>query len=176
MNGDWAYLEGLDFSEKIDLVATKHKTTFGVLVFAAPEILNNKSYTQSADIYSIGMVMYEIATGKCPFHDRSTEPDDYLAISICYGKRPEIKDSIPKVYRKIMEACWDPDPLKRPDIFKLQTIFTRWRQNPPFNITQQFEHADDFDIMNNDIGNTNLFNKFCNSVHYNKLIIIYSNI
>ena len=86
-----------------------------------------------------------------------------LSLSICNGLHPEIKDSTPEAYSKIMQACWNQDPLKRPDIFKLKAIFTKWRQNPPFNITQQFEHADDLDIMNNDICNTNLFNKFCNS-------------
>ena len=39
MNGDWAYLSGLDFSEKIDLATSEHdKSRFGVLTFIAPEI------------------------------------------------------------------------------------------------------------------------------------------
>src|ERR1051325_2431648 len=119
----------------------------------APEVLRGKYYTQSADIYSIGIVMSEIASGGIPFQDR--QDDVPLALSIYYGLRPKIKESTPEAYRKIMEACWDSDPLKRPDIFKLQTIFTKWRQNPPFNITQQFEQADALDIKNNDTGNIN---------------------
>ena len=121
--------------------------------FAAPEVLRDKPYTQSADIYSVGVVMSEIASGSIPFRN---EREVYIALNVlCSGMRPEIKDSTPEAYRKIMEACWDSDPLKRPDIFKLQSIFTKWRQNPPFNITQQFEQADD--VKNNDTGNVNLF-------------------
>ena len=52
-----------------------------------------------------------------------------------------------------MKACWDPDPSKRPDIFRLQSIFTKWRQNPPFNIIQQFKQADDLEVKNKNMGN-----------------------
>ena len=170
MNGDWAYLVGLDFSKNVDLVTVKHEKIFGVLPFVSPEVLRDKltaQSVQSADIYSIGIVMSEIASGSIPFRD---EREVYIALDVCSGMRPEIKDSTPEAYRKIMEACWDSDPLKRPDIFKLQSIFTKWRQNPPFNITQQFEQADDLDAKNNDMGNVNLF--FFIHVLYKIIIII----
>ena len=164
MNGDWAYLSELDLSTKIDL--EENRNDFGVLPFLPPEFLRNKLYTQSSDIYSIGIVMSEIASGDVPFQDG--QEDVSLVLSICYGLRPKIKESTPEAYRKIMQACWDSDPLKRPDIFKLQTIFTKWRQNPPFNITRQFEQADALDIKNNDTGNINSI-----FIHISSVIIIY---
>ena len=37
---------------------------YGVMPYAVPEVLRGKPYTQAADIYSFGMVMYFIATYK----------------------------------------------------------------------------------------------------------------
>ena len=42
---------------------------YGVMPYVAPEVLRGKPYTQAADIYSFGMVMYFVATGKQPFAD-----------------------------------------------------------------------------------------------------------
>ena len=33
----------------------------------APEVLAGKSYNESADIYSLGIVMWELLTAQCPF-------------------------------------------------------------------------------------------------------------
>src|SRR5581483_9808846 len=40
---------------------------YGVMPYVAPEVLKGNPYTQAADIYSFGMIMYFIATGKQPF-------------------------------------------------------------------------------------------------------------
>ncbi|PKB92809.1 hypothetical protein RhiirA5_443312, partial [Rhizophagus irregularis] len=56
-----------------------------------------KPYTQAADIYSFGMIMYVIATRRQPFDDCAH--DGVLALKICNGIRPEINDKIaPKCY------------------------------------------------------------------------------
>src|SRR5206468_2177562 len=40
---------------------------YGVMPYVAPEVLRGKPYTQAADIYSFGMVMYFVATYRQPF-------------------------------------------------------------------------------------------------------------
>ncbi|GBC00623.1 hypothetical protein RclHR1_03910010 [Rhizophagus clarus] len=40
---------------------------YGVMPYVAPEVLRGKPYTQAADIYSFGMIMYFVATGKQHF-------------------------------------------------------------------------------------------------------------
>ena len=44
---------------------------YGVMPYVAPEVLRGKPYTQAADIYSFGMIMYFVATGRQPFADRA---------------------------------------------------------------------------------------------------------
>ncbi|GES98341.1 kinase-like domain-containing protein [Rhizophagus clarus] len=89
----------------------------------APEVLRGKSYTQVADIYSLGMIMYSLITGRQPFENRAHEYE--LALSICNGIRPEIPE-IPELesnwYINIMKKCWDSNPGNRPNIESILTI------------------------------------------------------
>src|SRR5256885_1793800 len=86
---------------------------YGVMPYVAPEVLRGKPYTQAADIYSFGMVMYFVATGRLPFADRAHNQN--LALSICNGIRPEITENYaPKCYIDLVKKCWDPNPDNRP--------------------------------------------------------------
>src|SRR6266498_2994797 len=60
----------------------------GVLPYIAPEILNGKPYTKASDIYSFGIIMIEVSTGKPPYG--SVSHDGKLALAICNGLRPTV--------------------------------------------------------------------------------------
>ncbi|RGB29252.1 kinase-like domain-containing protein, partial [Rhizophagus diaphanus] len=96
---------------------------YGVMPYVAPEVLRNKPYTQAADVYSFGMVMYFIITGRQPFENRAH--DQQLVLSICNGIRPEILE-IPELksnwYIDLMKKCWDPNPENRPNVESIGTI------------------------------------------------------
>src|SRR5438128_4706114 len=87
-------------------------TVQGVLPYIAPEVLHSHKFTQKSDIYSFGIIMYQIADGEPPFRDYSS--DILLAKRICNGLRPEMPDSAPEVYKKLAKRCCDADPNKRP--------------------------------------------------------------
>lgn len=41
----------------------------GTVHWTAPEVLANQRYQFPADIYGLGMVLYEMVTGSIPFHN-----------------------------------------------------------------------------------------------------------
>src|SRR6266540_3441872 len=85
---------------------------YGVISYIAPEILQQKEYTIASDIYSFGMIMWELMTGRKPFWDQKNDIE--LIVKICENIRPPIIINAPKGYIELMQECWDSDPNKRP--------------------------------------------------------------
>jgi serine/threonine protein kinase len=88
-------------------------------------VLKGGPYTQAADVYSFGMIMYFVATGKQPFVNYAH--DEFLVLNICNGNRPEINaPEAPQCYIDLMKQCWDSNPDNRPkatDLFDLIKLF-----------------------------------------------------
>src|SRR5437764_578849 len=119
---------------------------YGVMPYVAPEVLRGKPYTQAADIYSFGMIMYFVATGRQPFSNCAHEQN--LALSICNGIRPELTEKdAPKCYIDLVEKCWDSNPNNRPNAIEIRKSIKLFHNlNCPINeiewkITKQFEKA-----------------------------------
>src|ERR1051325_8182700 len=111
--------------------ATKSKEIYGVLPYIAPEVLRGKPYTKAADVYSFGIVMWEMTSGIPAFNN---VPHDFdLSLRICEGLRPEIIEGTEVEYAELMKRCWDFDPDKRPTAEKLYEYFKEWRKNFPYN-------------------------------------------
>jgi len=49
------------------------KTIVGSPIYMAPEILSGKPYNSKADIWSIGIIFYELLYGYCPFEERTMQ-------------------------------------------------------------------------------------------------------
>src|SRR5205823_11087058 len=89
-----------------DASNTSEVNICGVMPYIAPEVLRGEPYTQAADIYSFGMIMYFTATGKQPF--TNCVHDHQLMLDICKGIRPEINEpEAPKCYINLIKRCWD---------------------------------------------------------------------
>ena len=94
----------------------------GVLPYIAPEVLNREPYTLSSDIYSFGVVMAELSSGKPPFYKR--KHDASLALEICNGLRPKFGKGTPKFYKKLAYRCMNANPNQRPTAGELLGIFS----------------------------------------------------
>ncbi|RIA92339.1 kinase-like domain-containing protein, partial [Glomus cerebriforme] len=106
------YIIDLGLCKSISDLQDSINRNYGVLPYMAPEVLRNKPYTSSSDIYSFSMIMWEFTSGIPPFNNKAH--DFQLSLSICEGERPEINENTPKCYKELMEKCWDTDPFKRP--------------------------------------------------------------
>jgi serine/threonine protein kinase len=92
---------------------------YGVIPYIAPEIFQGQKYTKSSEIYSFGMIMWELMTGRRPFWDH--DHDAELIIKISDGFRPPIFTNAPKGYVELMQECWHSDPKKRPTASYLES-------------------------------------------------------
>ena len=112
----------------------KDKNIVGSVQYMSPETVRNSNITIRSDIYSMGIVIYEMITGTVPFHG-----NDNIKVAIMHVKNkvPSIKESSDSFHDDldyIIKKATEKDPDKRYQTFK--------------------EFSDDFDAF------VNLINKY----------------
>src|SRR5581483_5483386 len=105
------------------------KNVYGVLPYMAPEVLRGKEYTQESDVYSFGIIMNEIISIVPPFNKESH--DELLALDICRGKRPKIREETPEFLKELIQRCWDANQENRPTSTEVYYKLLYHISNPP---------------------------------------------
>ena len=86
----------------------------GTYRWMAPEFSSraNTRVDQTCDVFSYGMVLYEIFAHKVPFSEIE-EGYDVVPL-IRAGKRPAVPQELPLHVRQLMQCCWKQEPQDRP--------------------------------------------------------------
>jgi serine/threonine-protein kinase len=86
----------------------------GTPAYMAPEQLKGAGVTHRSDIYALGLVLYELFTGKKPYDAKTLQQLIDLQESAQLTSMTSIATDIDPAVEKIIRRCLDPDPLKRP--------------------------------------------------------------
>eukprot|EP01087_Luapelamoeba_hula_P021520 TRINITY_DN7544_c0_g1_i1.p1 TRINITY_DN7544_c0_g1~~TRINITY_DN7544_c0_g1_i1.p1 ORF type:complete len:591 (-),score=120.13 TRINITY_DN7544_c0_g1_i1:88-1860(-) len=86
----------------------------GSPVYMSPEMLLNLDYDEKTDVYSFGMVMYELFTGDEPFSKQFKAIQDLIEAVVKKNERPKLPPNCPKRLANLIKACWNTVPSKRP--------------------------------------------------------------
>ncbi|EXX58764.1 Tpk1p [Rhizophagus irregularis DAOM 197198w] len=121
---------------------------YGNLPYVAPEILRGKNYTKAADIYSFGIVMYEVISELSPYHDLSHEGN--LAIKICQGLRPRFNIKVPELIIHLIKRCLDANPSERPTAYEIYKILRSWCDNRVTEIQKQIKESEEINKLATD--------------------------
>ncbi|GBC39068.2 kinase-like domain-containing protein [Rhizophagus irregularis DAOM 181602=DAOM 197198] len=145
--------------ERVD--NTDEENIYGVMPYVAPEVLRGRPYTQAADIYSFGMIMYFIATSRQPFS--YCAHDENLALDICEGIRPKMNElEVPECYVDLMKKCWNLNPDNRPKATEIAEsihlfhesyvpnshLLTEEKNQQHYDIEKQFKKAEEYKESN----------------------------
>ncbi|ESW32201.1 hypothetical protein PHAVU_002G301900 [Phaseolus vulgaris] len=84
----------------------------GTYRWMAPEMIQHRPYTQKVDVYSFGIVLWELITGMLPFQNMTAVQAAFAVVN--KNVRPIIPNDCLPVLRDIMTRCWDPNPDVRP--------------------------------------------------------------
>ncbi|RHZ78370.1 hypothetical protein Glove_165g12 [Diversispora epigaea] len=76
------------------------------------------SRSKTSDIYSIGILLWEISSGKVPYESKFQDELD-LKIYVSQGNREDPIIGTPQYYINIYQDCWNQDPNQRPNIEKV---------------------------------------------------------
>jgi serine/threonine protein kinase len=77
-------------------------------LWLAPEVLQNRPYTEKADVYSVGVIYWELYTRQKYFGDVSFM--SLVEDKVIAGERPPIPAACPPSYRALIQSCWAQDP------------------------------------------------------------------
>ncbi len=94
------------------LVRVKN-TQAGTPAYMAPELLENKPFNKSVDVYAFGVLLNELFTGEIPFMGLDVPKIRDRAVS---GERPHVPNyRVPADVIKLTARCWHHTPSQRPD-------------------------------------------------------------
>ena len=114
----------------------------GTPAYVAPERLQDRTVTPAADVYSVGLVLYQCLSGHLPWRAasakelwalRETNPPDPL---------PAI-EGLPAEVRDICYQCLAPDPADRPDAARLAAVLNASAPAGSATELAQYAHAAD---------------------------------
>jgi len=97
--------EESDLSARETLAQTRAGTVLGTIAYMSPEQARGQRVNQSSDIFSMGIVMYEMVTGELPF--KGDSPLDTMH-AIAYEEiRPltVIRRNLPPELHRIVQRC-----------------------------------------------------------------------
>ena len=85
----------------------------GTAQWMAPEVISGNAYNEKADVYSYGIILWEMLTGDVPFNGMTPVQ---VGLAVVQNKaRPRIPKTCPANLKSFIELCWDTDPNLRPD-------------------------------------------------------------
>ncbi|GBC04393.1 hypothetical protein RclHR1_05660008 [Rhizophagus clarus] len=114
-------LADFGLSKRIEETSNSQSRTFGLIPYADPKSFNRSTtlylLNEKSDVYSIGVLFWELSSGQPPFHGKPY--DVGLALSILQGLRETPIPDTPEEYINLYTDCWSIEPANRPTINKV---------------------------------------------------------
>ncbi|XP_018054919.1 PREDICTED: mitogen-activated protein kinase kinase kinase 11-like isoform X1 [Atta colombica] len=113
-NDDFQYktLKITDFGLAREVYKTTRMSAAGTYAWMAPEVIKKSTFSKASDVWSYGVLLWELLTGETPYKGID-------ALAVAYGVAVNkltlpIPSTCPQPWSLLMEACWASDSHARP--------------------------------------------------------------
>uniref|UniRef100_A0A8D0HMD4 mitogen-activated protein kinase kinase kinase n=1 Tax=Sphenodon punctatus TaxID=8508 RepID=A0A8D0HMD4_SPHPU len=120
-----------------------HKTTkmsaAGTYAWMAPEVIKLSLFSKSSDVWSFGVLLWELLTGEVPYREID-------ALAVAYGVAMNkltlpIPSTCPEPFARLLEECWNPDPHARPPFGSILQCLVVIEQSAMFQMPLESFHS-----------------------------------
>ena len=122
---------GPSFAKEDETSTYKLTGETGSYRYMAPEVFRHEPYNAKVDVYSFGIILFELLDGGVPFTKKVHPLDAARRAALLHarpgwgmgatskGLRRAPRPPPPPALRALVEACWRPDPAARPDFAEI---------------------------------------------------------
>uniref|UniRef100_A0A3Q2YQG9 Mitogen-activated protein kinase kinase kinase 7 n=1 Tax=Hippocampus comes TaxID=109280 RepID=A0A3Q2YQG9_HIPCM len=133
-----------DFGTACD-IQTHMTNNKGSAAWMAPEVFEGSKYSEKCDVFSWGIILWEVVTRRKPF-DEIGGPAFRIMWAVHNGTRPPLIKNLPKPIENLMTRCWSKDPSQRPSMEEIVKIMTHLMQYFPGSeepLQTPYQYSDD---------------------------------
>ncbi|PSS24635.1 Serine/threonine-protein kinase [Actinidia chinensis var. chinensis] len=99
----------------------------GTYRWMAPEMIKRKSYGRKVDVYSFGLILWEMVSGTIPYDDMT--PIQAAFAVVHKNLRPAIPQDCSPAMRALIEQCWSLQPDKRPKFWQVVKVLEQFESS-----------------------------------------------
>ncbi|KAL5989857.1 hypothetical protein ACLOJK_010752 [Asimina triloba] len=99
----------------------------GTYRWMAPEMIKHKPYGRKVDVYSFGLVLWEMVSGTIPYEDMNPIQAAFAVVN--KNLRPMIPGECPAALRALIVQCWCVLPEKRPEFWQIVKVFEQFESS-----------------------------------------------
>ena len=122
----------------------------GTFSYMAPEVIKDCLYDRKADVYSFGILMYEIVTDSVAYPDLENgtiKEYEFKNKVANENLRPKFKTPIKRSIQNLIEQCWSNNPDERPTFNEIYKKLSNNNQNSnDEKVSEDNYLLDDIDI------------------------------
>ncbi|XP_071755313.1 mitogen-activated protein kinase kinase kinase 7 isoform X2 [Centroberyx gerrardi] len=133
-----------DFGTACD-IQTHMTNNKGSAAWMAPEVFEGNNYSEKCDVFSWGIILWEVITRRKPF-DEIGGPAFRIMWAVHNGTRPPLIKNLPKPIESLMTRCWSKDPSQRPsmeEIVKIMTHLMRYFPGSDEPLQYPYQYSDE---------------------------------